>query len=144
MSAFMVCNETLSMLANMITRGYYAEPYSFGFTFPEEIYDGVVTDENIFNALADLNVRSLQQRYSDYDDMIGEVEYIKGSDIWKPGLGVQPWHYQFYKSLQCYLYQCCEGKCMNDPLYKALEKLEINLAQYIAMHQPGYELAKWK
>lgn len=155
MSAFMMSNETLSALANLIAR-YYVSSDSMGFYFPEELreelndirFDG----EKIFNELVKLNIASLSQRYSDYHDMLGEIKYLPNYDFWKrPVMDVEygvnmisQWHYQFLKSLRCYLYQCCEGDCYDTKLYKALDQLSLELAYFIATNQPEYEIAEWE
>ena len=155
MSAFMMSNETLSTLANLIAR-YYVNSDSMGFYFPdelrEELKDTRFSGESIFNKLADLNIESLKQRYpNDYREMVGKVEYIPWIDIWnRPVWNLEEgvimigkWYYQFLKSLRCYLYQSCEGDCYEDGLYKALDQLSLDLAYFIATNQPEYELAKW-
>lgn len=147
MSAFMMSNETLSKLANLITR-YYVSNDSMGFYFPDELGEelrGIETDgEKVFNELARLNIASLSQRYFDYMDMVGNVKYLPRCDMWRYSHGVQPWHYQFLKSLRCYLYQSCEGDCYDTGLYKALDKLSMELAYFIATNSPEYELAEWE
>lgn len=154
MSAFMMSNETLSMLANLIAR-YYVSSDSMGFHFPEELREALgdcrFSGEKIFNELAKLNIGSLTQRYYDCGDMIGEVEYIPHCDMWEHPVydaeygitGIRQWHYQFLKSLRCYLYQSCEGDCYTSKLYKALDQLSLELAYFIATNQPEYELAEW-
>lgn len=150
MSAFMMSNETLSMLADLIYRYHASNGEDLEVWFPTELMielgDKARHKELIFKALAELNIQSLKERYDDIDDMIGEVDYVTGCDIWEPivyGV-IKPWHYQVLKSLDCYLYQSCEGKCYETPLYKALEKLRDKWGCYIAHHQPGYESADWK
>ena len=154
MSAFMMSNETLSKLANLIAR-YYVNSDSMGFYFPdelrEELKDIRFSGEKIFNELANLNIASLSQRYYDCGDMIGKVEYFPHCDIWQRPVWdieygitrIEQWHYQFLKSLRCYLYQSCEGDCYDTGLYKALDKLSLELGYFIATNQPEYELADW-
>lgn len=155
MSAFMMSNETLSALANLIAR-YYVSSDSMGFYFPEELreelndirFDG----EKIFNELVKLNIASLSQRYIDYGDMLGDIKYLPNHDMWeRPVTDIEygvtmiaQWHYQFLKSLRCYLYQCCEGDCYDTKLYKALDQLSLELAYFIATNQPEYEIAEWE
>lgn len=148
-------NESLSMLANLIAR-YYLDKDAFGFYFPEELTEEIrdirFDAEKIFNELAKLNIASLSQRYYDYGDMVGDVEYIPGYDIWERPFydieygvtSIRQWHYQFLKSLRCYLYQSCEGDCYASKLYRALDQLSMLLAYFIATNQPEYELAEWQ
>ena len=150
----MMSNETLSKLANLIAR-YYVSSDSMGFYFPEELreelQDTRFSGEKIFNELAKLNIASLTQRYHDYKDMIGDVKYLPQCDMWKRPIWdteygivrIEQWHYQFLKSLRCYLYQSCEGDCYEWKLYKALDQLSLELGYFIATNQPEYELADW-
>lgn len=157
MSAFMMSNESLSMLASFIARYYRNEGRDFSFYFPEELDNEVepmgFDVEMVFNRLAALNVESLRRRYPDYyHEMIEDVEYIPGCDIFEHDVydienGVKfmkPWHYQILKSFDCYLYQSCEGNCYKLPLYKAIQALRDKWGAYIAENQPQYELAKWQ
>ena len=147
-------NETLSRLANLINRHYISSD-SMGFYFPEELRKALGTTvksgEEVFNELVKLNIASLSQRYYDYNDMLGDIKYLSKCDMWEKPFWdmeqgvylIKPWHYQFLKSLRCYLYQSCEGDCYDSELYKALDLLSLELAYFIATNQPEYELAKW-
>lgn len=156
MSAFMMSNETLSMLADFIARYYKTEGRVFDFRFPDELYKELgpmaFDGEMVFHKLAHLNVKSLRNRYTDYEDLLGDIEYEPGNDIWANSVydiehGVkymQPWHYQILKSLDCYLYQSCEGNCYKEPLYQAILSLRDKWGAYIAENQPQYTEADWK
>lgn len=156
MSAFMMSNETLSMLSDFIARYYRNEGRDFSFYFPEELEEQLGPMARnplmVFHRLAELNVESLRRRYPEYyHEMIGDVEYIPGCDIFEHDVydienGVKfmkPWHYQVLKSLNCYLYQSCEGNCYKLPLYKAIQSLTDKWGCYIAENQPMYEEADW-
>ena len=157
MSAFMMSNDTLSMLSDFIARYYRTRGELFEFYFPEELGDLLgplaADPQMVFHRLAQLNVESLRRRYpNDYEDMLGDIEYSSGHDIWENPVydwenGIKfmkAWHYQILKSLDCYLYQSCEGNCYKLPLYKAIEHLRDKWGNYIATNQPDYELAKWQ
>ena len=128
---------------------YYVNSDSVGFYFPEELAivlaDTGYSAEEIFKKLVSLNIRSLAERYpDDYIEMVGFPVFQPQCDIWKfTGGGVAQWHYQFLKSLRCYLYQSCEGDCYKTELYKALDELSLNVAYFIATNQPEYDLATW-
>lgn len=156
MSAFMMSNKTLSMLSDFIVRYYRNEGRDFSFYFPEELEEELGTlafePEIVFLRLAKLNVESLRRRYPDsYEEMVGDIEYIPGCDIFEHDVydienGVKfmkSWHYQVLKSFDCYLYQSCEGNCYKLPLYKAIQALRDKWGGYIAENQPEYEEAKW-
>ena len=153
----MMSNETLSMMADFIARYYRNNGDDFGFYFPEELGKelgySVYSREDIFKALAELNVESLKRRYPNgYEEMLGDIEYIPGCNVWEHEVydienGVKfmkMWHYQILKSFDCYLYQSCEGNCYKLPLYKAIQSLRDKWGGYIAQNQPEYELAKWQ
>ena len=149
MSAWYVGTESLSMITDIISRYLVAGFNSFGFEFPSEIktlFEGE-PDERIFNALAGTNLEALEQRYDKETaaEMFDGKNYEDGHDIWQAREdGIQPWHYQLLKSLQCYIYQCSEGNVPDSPIYKAIDKLIDRLAMYIACNQKEYEEADWK
>ena len=157
MSAFMMSNETLSMLSDFIARYYKTGGRVFDFRFPDELTKELghfaFDSEMVFHRLAHLNVESLRRRYpGDYEDLLGDIEYESGHDIWANGVRdiehsvifMQPWHYQILKSLDCYLYQSCEGGCYELPLYKGIAALRDKWGAYIAENQPQYSEADWK
>lgn len=160
MSAFMMSNETLSKLTNLFLRYHLTGGDAFGLYFPRELFEEfkkdnggkMLTGESIFNSLAALNAESLKQRYTDgYEEMIGMPKYMPECDIWRHQVydlhngiyRIEQWHYQVLKSLDCYLYQSCEGDCYMRPLYMALERFRDKWGNYIASNQPEYELADW-
>lgn len=148
MSAWYVGTESLSMMTDIIRRYLVAGYNSFGFEFPSEIktlFEGE-SDKRIFDALAGTNLDALEQRYDKETaaEMFDGKGYEEWHDIWEPRNGVRPWHYQLLKSLNCYIYQCSEGNVPDSPIYKAMEKLSISVAVFIACHQPEYEEAEWK
>jgi hypothetical protein len=51
---------------------------------------------------------------------------------------------QAYKSLACFLYQCCEGDIPEkNELYKMLEEVKKEMACCIVSNLPEYDKAKW-
>lgn len=149
MSAFYVGTESLSMITDIISRYLIAGFDAFGFEFPREIvilFNGE-SDERIFDALAGTNINAIEQRYSQKiaEEMYDGKRYENGHDIWQAREdGIQPWHYQLLKSLQCYIYQCSEGNVPDTHIYKAIDKLITRLAMYIVCNQPEYDEAEWR
>lgn len=146
MSAWMVSDETLSKIANLIdtyrTTGYNG----FGYDMPDGLMRivGHKSAKQIFEMLANMNIEALKQRYpKNFDDMIGVVEFIPNAYIWQIREKGLTYHWQLLKSLQCYLYQCLEGDVPDCELYKELEKLEHYLQNYIISKMPEYNQAVW-
>ena len=59
------------------------------------------------------------------------------------GLGDHMHVPEFVKAMSCLLYQCCEGKVPNSPLYDALNRAAGELAQRIVQDLPEYDKAPW-
>jgi hypothetical protein len=82
----------------------------------------IKTDEDFIglaNEMEALNISSYNQRYSAEE----KVDGIESLEEHEP-LTI----YQFLKSLHCFMYQSCEGDCMDNKLYKLEE----------------YDKAEWK
>lgn len=170
MSAFMMSNETLSMIANIIDRHYVAGFNSFGFSLSGEMQEFIFNHSekpiglDLFKKLAELNEYALHHLYHfehdiDVDEMIGKVMYIPSSDIWQNYNGkIDIWHYQLLKSLDCYLYQTgdinnyyygFENTALDDEtkpmmeLFGAIMAYRNDVANYIVSKSSEYEQAKW-
>jgi hypothetical protein len=48
-----------------------------------------------------------------------------------------------FKAISCLLYQCCEGKVPNSPLYDELNRAAGELARAIIQELPEYDQASW-
>ena len=154
MSAFILNPEKIAALADYIdTLNYVGFDY-FGYSIPQALNHALQlttrtgNEKKIFNALYSLNVRAVNGRYNNneqetiekptqYPVIYHPKDYGNGHDI------IRPWHYQLLKTLQCFIYQCCEDATINDPLYKALEELEKTIAFYIVQNQDAYYNAQW-
>ena len=147
MSAWMVSNETISKIANLIETYNIVGFNGFGFNFPEELEKRFKykTAKEIFTELVNMNIESLKQRYpGHYQELVGDVEFLPNADIWQSREKGLTYHYQLLKSLHCFSYQCCEGSVPDCELYKAIEKLAIHLSNYIISKMPEYQAAEWK
>lgn len=118
MSAFMINNETISRIANAYGKDVGQEP------------------EVLARELYDLNVYALEERYSDGGKgMIQPFKYEY--------LTFFPNKWQQYKSLRCYLYQCSEGKAIDEPLFKRMTELSNTLAHRLAGDMADENGADW-
>ena len=103
---------------------------------------GAVYDrENLTDAMLALNIDAFCQRY-------GIRIFFQDLDC--IDLDTRRWHplqalsnVQFFKSLQCFLYQCCEGDADEKPLYKTLDAIRGLFAPFINEDSAEYDAAEW-
>lgn len=91
-------------------------------------------EKDFSEELYKLNCSSLNQRY--YDDLkdFPEFEFKEPQNIKI---------IQVLKSVQCWLYQSCEGKAREKPLFKLMERIENILLNTIIDDLEEYKKAKW-
>lgn len=144
MSAFIVEDETinkvLAFLRNEGVRNGSGLLYgSAGRTLAEvgcDIQDGEAL-ARLGRDMFDLNVYAVEERYGK-----GEAKEFRSLDFKPRGL-MSPTPMQALKALQCWLYQCSEGDADARPLYRAMHKLETNMARAIIANLPEYHRAEW-
>ena len=127
MSAWLVCDETLNHIASIMVRGY-----SDNSPLANEH-----TDVSMANALKQMNLEALYQRYGDEYD---ENESFVTSALYPHAISP----IQTFKHIQCFLYQCSEGNVPDRLLYKKVEKLQDQVAYSIVDNLPEYNDAKWE
>lgn len=142
MSAWIVQNESINNIVNSIYWLKY--PYwdkirilkdSFKIDLEKnndlDLYEEL---EKLGQLLINLNQKSVNQRYSTKEKpFIFEYEDKKSSDV-----------FQFLKSVECLLYQSCEGDCEEKEEYKFLTKLRDVLKNKIINDIEEYNKAKWE
>lgn len=92
-------------------------------------------------ALRDLNVRAVSQRYPDCtpDGLPGPCPLLPYAfEEERPPTPVEA-----YKALSCLLYQCSEGDVPETALYAALEDLRARIASEVISRLPAYDQAPW-
>jgi len=91
--------------------------------------------EKLAKAMFTLNCKAVKERYEDSDTVDYKLQYgnlVKNIDV-----------FQAIKHLNCFLYQCSEGKIINTKLYKAIEKVVGNIALTVICDDTKYEDAEW-
>ena len=121
MSAYIVDDET-------IDRSIEAIEHAEGTTLLCEQCDV------LGQALLDLNVRAVNERYPNEEPEVASVYHYTPRN--KPVM-------QMFKSLQCLQYQCSEGNVPEDALYKRMDKAFNHLMFEIISNLPEYREAKW-
>jgi hypothetical protein len=143
MSSYMVGDATINKIVswldnetcsdNEITYGGIARALSKAGHF-------VRTDDfeqNLAAAMFALNILAVEDRYGE-----GEAEKFRPLD-YKFRRVLPPTVYQALKSINCWHYQCAEGKAIDDPLFKAFEKIIGLINAAIVRTLPQYENAQW-
>ena len=127
MSAWLVCDETLNHIASIMVRGYRNN----------DALANEHTSISMANALKQMNLEALYQRYGDeYDGS----DFIVSSSLYPHATSP----IQTFKHIQCFLYQCSEGDVPECLLYKKVEKLQDQVAYSIIDNLPEYNEAKWE
>jgi hypothetical protein len=91
--------------------------------------------EKLAKAMFALNCKAVKDRYGDNDTVDYKLQYgnlANNVDV-----------FQIIKHLNCFLYQCSEGKIINTKLYKAIEKVVGNIALTVITSNCKYEAAEW-
>lgn len=133
MSVFVVQNSTINIIVSHLNS---LMPHSEARRHIERLgydLDSLCSLERLGDAMLELNVDSVLQRYrdiSDVPDEAFELEFVRCANPMQP-----------LKSLACFLYQSCEGDCDLDPLFKALQAVEDIMRQ--SKNGTLYEQAEW-
>jgi hypothetical protein len=139
MSAFLVEDKTINYIVNWLRseKFLFSEiPYKLkGLGFD---MDKVDWEEKLGLAMFQLNISGVEARY-------GKGEAVKFRKM--------DYHYrptesdslaQVLKSLQCWLYQCCERNVPETKLYKLFDHdVRVYLMSKIIHGLPEYEQAEW-
>ena len=98
--------------------------------------------EQLADAMLTMNLDAFRQRYGMRALLVEDLDCIDlNTRNWKPLAAFS--EVQFFKSLQCFLYQCAEGDVDDRPLYKTLTAIQNLLAPFINTDSPEYDEAEW-
>jgi len=135
MSAWVVKDRVIQAIVTYISQEHLSNPYT-PIKDPVKRYEIDLTSElwenKLATALLQMNHDSVAFRYD------GEHEDVKLTYHPKEVDKVQ-----LVKYIHCYLYQCCEGKYPETPLYKFIEEVGRILADTIVTSSPEYDKAAW-
>ena len=139
MSAFIVEDTTINRVVTWLTSEVSTSHFTIGQLARKYDVDLVSDewDEKLAQAMFQLNCDGVNARY-------GEGEAGKFRPL---NFTYQPEPYfslvQVLKSLQCWLYQCCEGDVPTTKLYLFFREVESYLALKIVSDLQEYEKATW-
>lgn len=96
------------------------------------------SEKSIYNALMRLNISAYNQRYKEIgEDFADFPRNVPTAFTLKSKLP------ELVKLIECYLYQCCEGRTPETALYKAIEELQNETYRRIVHKLPEYDVANW-
>lgn len=103
-------------------------------------YETITNPDLLAQRLYLLNVESVNQRYqleeTDPDEYKGYMEHM--ADIrFEPQPGLHD--AQRIRAAHCWMYQSCEGDCGQDPLFKAVREIALNVEVALAKRIDGCE-----
>jgi hypothetical protein len=139
MSAFLVEDKTINYIVNWLRSEKFLLseiPYKLkglGFDTTK-----VEWEEKLGMAMFQLNISGVEARYGK-----GEAVTFRRMDYhFRQTLPVSL--AQVLKSLQCWLYQCCEGRVPETKLYKLFDRdIRMYLMSKIISDLPEYQRAEW-
>ena len=138
MSAYQVNEACLYNVINLVSKcGSYGEYYK---ELPDLIKLAKEKPAGLFDKLVRLNRFSLVERYGKNNGLEFKVKFNDQDHIKSVMKSNQ---YQQLKSLECFLYQSCEGTAQDLDLYKYLESLKAQFMSLIISKLPEYEQASW-
>jgi hypothetical protein len=140
MSAFMVEDKTINRVVTWVAREVSTN-FSMMDRLARKYEIDLVSDnweEKLATAMFQLNCDGVNSRYGE-----GQAEQFRPLNFqyqWEQYLPLV----QVLKSLQCWMYQCCEGEVPKSNLYHFFEEVENHLALKIVMDLPEYNRSKWE
>ena len=139
MSAFMVEDKTINRVVTWLTREVstrYSPLDRVARTYDVDLSSDK-WDEKLANAMFLLNCDGVNAHYGE-----GEAEKFRLLNFTyqpEPNCSLV----QVLKSLQCWMYQCCEGAVPQTQLYRFFKEIENHVALQIVMDLPAYQKASW-
>jgi hypothetical protein len=139
MSAFMVADETINRIVTWLAREVSTH-HVLAERLAKDCAIAVGSDkweEKLAQAMFQLNCDGVNARYGE-----GEAEQFRPLHF---TYKTEPYTslIQVLKSLQCWMYQCCEGNVPQTNLYKYFEEVEKHLALKIVRGLPEYNKVTW-
>ena len=158
MSAFIMQPESIRDLAYFINSVVASGYNMHGFEAPELLRKEFPARSSrsvkeAYEKLYELNAEAIHFRYpKEMKDKV--IPPMPSGDFFiKPEIGASlhggifrkptDKHYQILKRLNCFLYQCDEGKVRESDTYKALKGLERQLMVMIVSSCDAYQRAEW-
>ena len=134
MSSYLVSDKTINNIVTLLASNDKIQTCMWDYPFNESFNNDEDFD-NFAKDLLRLNYKALGMSLNNIDVKKHIDEYIHNwvkSDI-----------IQFYKNLQCYLYQCSEYNLTEDDLYKKLSSVKDALAIHIISNLEEYKNSSW-
>ena len=133
MSCYLVENETIDRIISYLEHENHGIDSAGGINIQKM---SVEEKQSFGNELLKMNCESMIAIYgqAEEEDLLSESYQISFRlvDIM-----------QAFKSFQCFLYQCSEGKCPESSLYRKIERVKNHIASQIISNLPEYQKAIW-
>lgn len=139
MSAFLVSDGTMDRVVSAISKMRGRTSQAGAPVFAGVVLQGERAEDEIAQKLYSMNAQALSARYGD-DEKELSLAFFR-SYRWQPRGYNKP--VEWFKALQCLLYQCSEGDVPQSALFKELDRLCRELADEIISTLPAYRAAPW-
>jgi hypothetical protein len=137
LSSFIVSYETMNTIINGLFWDFKFKEMH-GHIYKKLDLNKTEDYERLISDLYKLNFEAFNYRYSAKLSK-NDLNFIKGFKWTDQKINL----FQFLKSCECLLYQCCEGNIVKRKLYNDFECLIDCLRHYIIDSIPEYKKATW-
>lgn len=149
MSCFIMNPESIARIANFI-----AYHINFGFNFtaslPESFIKrvtrrGEARADEVYRLMFEANYEAYNKRYGDARQQQNNLldQYAAYDNSIHKSAG-NSWKYQMLKSMECWIYQCCDSKEIeNSDTFIAVNRMVEALKDNIIHNSPEYIVADW-
>ncbi len=137
MSAYIVDDDTINRIVAYLVCDELGSRKVTAHSVRQAGFDIIRDARGFAHELHRLNVYAIDERYGEGQGREMSGEPFEYADINPPTI------YQALMSLQCLIYQCSEGDCVERPLYKLLRDIELCLMHAIIDTIPEYKAAQW-
>ena len=141
MSSFLVSDKTINNIVTGLTSNIWIEGLMWEYPFKNLTGEEL---NNLGRELLKLNHYALNQRYKEKINNQRYKEKINNKEINKYVFSYQSSSLlQFIKNLNCFLYQCSEGKTINKKMFKLLTKIQQCFYYKVVSGLEDYKKSEW-
>ncbi|MEK6794904.1 MAG: hypothetical protein AABZ39_09015 [Spirochaetota bacterium] len=132
MSAYIVNDSVINRIAALLSDDEFGPERIISDSIKKLGYSAFDHPEQLARHMHNLNRFAMNERYGRKLPYTHRYKAVLARDT-----------YQILKDIQCFMYQCSEGRATKTRLFKAFENVENDLAHELVRMTEEYKNAKW-